>query len=98
MNGKVIVGDVARTGLHFAQLLPPSGLEREPRPDGGSVAAAADRANAQPVVSVAAVIAQQRRRAVEIVDKDVQVAVAVVVAERSPTAVVRPRETAPCRH
>src|SRR5260221_10367448 len=67
--------------MDLARLAHPARDERDPRSDRLQVPAGADQTEPDPVPGVAAVVAQQARRLVDIVDEDVDVAVVVEVAD-----------------
>src|SRR5580704_19789407 len=59
-----------------------AGHDANARADRGAIARCADELDLDPILLVAAVIAQQRRRIIHIQNQHVDVAVVVVIAER----------------
>src|SRR5690349_3998962 len=85
MEPKIVLRIVPRPAHDLVDLAPARGRHLHARPDRRSVRAGPRALDRDPVVAVPAVVAQQGRRAVEIVDEDVDVAVVVHVAERAAT-------------
>lgn len=82
MQARVVLGQIARPRsplLHQCQVAGPHG---DPGPYTVAIAPGASQLDDQPMVLVAAVIAQQDRRLVQVHDENIQVAIVVVVSHR----------------
>ena len=67
--------------MDFIHLGMVAGNHAHARADGGAIALRSDQLDLDPVLLVAAIVAQQRRQIVHVQDQDVDVAIVVVVAE-----------------
>ena len=67
--------------MNFIHLGMVAGDHAHPGADSGAIALGADQLDLDPVLPVAAVVAQQRRQVVHIQNQHVDVAIVVVVAE-----------------
>ena len=77
----VAVREVAVAAAALGALHEIAGADGDEGADGGAIGPACVEIDDQIVAAVAAVVAQDRRRAVEIVDDDVEVAVVVEIAD-----------------
>src|SRR5262245_62710323 len=86
MQAEIVLRVVARSAAHLVHLSVPSGGHLHAGADPRPVRFGAHTLDEDRVVPVAAVVPEQRRRAIEVVDEHVDVAVVVEVAEGTPPA------------
>src|SRR5215470_5212258 len=85
MQPRVALRDVTRAAPHFVYLRQIAGDDFDLGADAVAVALDADRPDRHEVIRVAAVVPQQLRRAVQIVDDNVNIAVIIQIAESHTT-------------
>ena len=83
---QVVHGIEAGLAQHFLSLPLVAVIRRDPRADRAAIGFHADQFHFQPVMIAAHIVAQQRRRLVEIDDQDVDVAVIIEIAKRAAAA------------
>ena len=95
MKAEIAVRVVARTAHHLVDLRPPARGDLHPCPDGGAVRLGADALDQDRVLPVPAIVAQQGRRTIQVVDDDVDVAVVVEIADGAAASEIRRRHGRP---
>src|SRR5262245_30610314 len=92
MQSQVALRDVAVTTAHFVSLHQITSHDFHARADAAAIAFHANRLDENRIIRVSIVVAQQLRRAVEIGDYQIDVAIVVDVAESDATTRMRIRQ------
>ena len=81
MQAQIILRIVARSAHHFIDLAAPASRDFHPCADCRAVRPRANTLDHEPVAFVTAVVTQQRRRTVQVIDDHIHIAIVVQVAE-----------------
>src|SRR5260370_27438899 len=93
MEAEIVLRIITGPAQNLIHLRSPPRGHTNSRSDGAAIGARSDALDDQPVVPVAAVIPEQRRRGIDVVDDDIDVAVIVDVAEGTTPADSRGENT-----
>src|SRR4029453_9511724 len=96
MGTKIVMRKVAAVASDFSGLPAAACIDSNPRSNPVSIAFRTDQANRHPVVALRRVVPEKSRAVVQIEDDHVDVAIVVVVAERS--TATRPLQEEPAAH
>jgi hypothetical protein len=81
VNAHIVVGKVAASTAHLADLRPPAGFDLDAGADRIAIAGGPNQAKADPRFAVAAVIPVETRPGIDIDHKNINVSVVVVIPE-----------------